>query len=164
MNNMEIERKFLIKMPDLERLAGLRGVSVVSITQTYTTVGVRLRKWIENGEVIYIKTVKKHVTDISRIEEESEISAAEYEKLMLHADPGRSSLCKTRYRLPFGGKLVEIDIFPFWSRQAFCEVELSFEEEQFSLPDFIEVIREVTADKAYRNYALTQKIPEEEKF
>ena len=164
MKNLEIERKFLIKMPDIKMLEVLPDIGIADITQTYTTVGVRLRKWTEQGRTTYIKTVKKHLSDLTRIEEESEISAEEYNSLMLLADPERNSLTKTRYRYPFKGKLIEIDVFPFWERQAFCEIELKGEDEEFSLPDFIEVIKEVSADKAYRNYALTKNIPKEENF
>lgn len=164
MKNLEIERKFLIKMPDIKMLEVLPDIGRADITQTYTTVGVRLRKWTEQGRTTYIKTVKKHLSDLTRIEEESEISAEEYNSLMLLADPERNSLTKTRYRYPFKGKLIEIDVFPFWERQAFCEIELKGEDEEFSLPDFIEIIKEVSADKAYRNYALTKNIPKEENF
>lgn len=164
MNGLEIERKFLIKMPDEKKLASLSGVSAVSIEQTYTIIGVRLRKWCENGKTFYIKTEKKHLSDITRIEEESEISEKEYNSFLALADPERKPLLKTRYRYPFGGKLIEIDVFPFWKNQAFCEVELESEEETFTLPDFIEVIREVTSEKEYRNHALSKKIPQEENF
>ena len=88
----------------------------------------------------------------------------EYEDLLSFADPQRNTILKTRYRYPFCGKLIELDLFPFWKGQAFCEVELESEDEAFSLPDFIEVIREVTSEKEYRNHALSKKIPQEEKF
>ena len=58
MKNLEIERKYLIKMPDEELLQAFPGVQIVNITQTYTGLGIRIRKWEEKGEVKYIKTVK----------------------------------------------------------------------------------------------------------
>ena len=164
MNGLEIERKFLIKMPDKNILANLDGVTIAEIEQTYTTKGIRLRKWKESGKTVYIKTEKKHISDLTRIETESEITKEEYEDLLSFADPERNTILKTRYRYPFCGKLIELDLFPFWKGQAFCEVELESEDEAFSLPDFIEVIREVTSEKEYRNHALSKKIPQEEKF
>ena len=71
---------------------------------------------------------------------------------------------KTRYVYPYKGKKMEIDVFPFWNKQAYLEVELENENDAFELPPFVEVIREITGDKAYRNYALSKKIPEEENF
>ena len=164
MNGLEIERKFLIKMPNLEALSALEGVSVIEIEQTYTLVGARIRRWTENGKTVYIKTEKTHVSDITRIEKEGEITEEEYKELLLFADPSRNTIKKTRYRYPFEDKLVEIDVFPFWKKQAFCEVELESEDEEFSLPPFLEVIREVTSEKEYRNHALSKKIPQEENF
>ncbi|MEE0928456.1 MAG: hypothetical protein UIG59_04625 [Acutalibacteraceae bacterium] len=164
MKNLEIERKYLIKMPDEELLQAFPGVQIVNITQTYTGLGIRIRKWEEKGEVKYIKTVKKHLTNLTRIETECEITRDEYERLFSFSDPERKPLEKIRYRLPFCGKLVEIDIFPFWKNQAFLEVELESEDEEFFIPDFIQTIKEVTNDPAYRNHSLAQNIPKEEKF
>lgn len=164
MKHFEIERKFLIEMPDLESLESFEGVRVLELVQTYTTLGIRLRKQTENATTIYIKTEKHKVSDMTRIEEESEIGREEYETLLRLADEGLSPIKKTRYCLPFGGKTVEIDVFPFWEHQAFCEIELTSEDEKFILPDFIKVIRELTSDKAYRNYSLAKNIPNEEIF
>ena len=164
MKHFEIERKFLIEMPDKETLEAFEGVRILELTQTYTTLGIRLRQQIENGITTYIKTEKHKVSDMTRIEEESEIGREEYNELLKLADSSLSPIRKTRYCLPYGGKNVEVDIFPFWDHQAFCEIELNCEDEEFSLPDFIKVIRELTADKAYRNYSLAKNIPNEEKF
>lgn len=164
MNNLETERKFLIKMPSLEKLSSLSNIQKVDIIQTYTTIGVRLRRWEENGEISYIKTEKTKLTDLTRIEIESKITKEEYQRLTAFADKECNPIEKIRYRYPFMEKLIEIDVFPFWSKQAFCEVELQSEDEEFLLPDFIEVIREVTHDKHYRNYSLAKKIPKEDNF
>ncbi len=162
--NLEIERKFLIEMPDENFLSGVEGCRRVEITQVYTTDHIRLRRWAEAGRVTYVKTIKKHITDMTRIEIENEIEKAEYDTLLKTADPRLSPVSKTRYIIPFGGNLLEIDLFPFWKSQAYLEIELEGEDDKFTLPDYIKVIKEVTEDKRYRNYALAQKIPEEEEF
>lgn len=161
MKNIEIERKFLIKYPDISLLEASPNTQKIEITQTYTTDNIRIRKWVEKGKTTYIKTVKYHISDLSRIEEENEISKKEYETLLLKADKTRNEIVKTRYRYSYLGKLFEIDVFPFWQKQAFLEIELDREDEPFAFPPFAEVIREVTHDKAYRNYALTLTIPKE---
>lgn len=159
---MEIERKFLIKKPTETFLNSLENVSKIEIEQTYTLIGARVRSWCENGKTIYIQTVKKELSNLSRLESEEEITKQEYEALLTLADPNRITLKKTRYRYPYGGKLIEIDLFAFWQKQAFLEIELFCETEEFSLPPFVEIIREVTADKAFRNHALAKNIPPEE--
>ena len=56
----------------------------------------------------------------------------------------------------------EIDVFPFWEDRAFCEAELPAEDTPVTLPDWLEVVREVSADKRYTNLALAREIPMEE--
>lgn len=162
MQNFEIEHKYLIKKPDENSLKGLAGVRVLNISQTYTTEGSRARKITENGKITYIKTVKKHISDLVRIENEEEISQNEYDRL-LGLKQG-NAVEKTRYVYPYKNRKIEIDVYGFWEKQAILEVELDNENDEFELPPFIEVIREVTNDKAYRNYALSKKIPKEENF
>ena len=86
----------------------------------------------------------------------------EYEALLLDKDPARIAIEKTRYTLPYGDHLLEIDIYPFWQKQAVLEIELSKEDEDFTLPVEITILREVTADAAYKNAVLAHRIPEED--
>ena len=159
MKKLEIEYKFLIKMPDENILSSLEDIRVLKLAQTYTTLGARARMIEENGNITYIKTVKKHITDLVRLETENEITKEEYVSLLEHGEG--NTIEKTRYVYPYKNKKIEIDIFPFWKNQAFLEVELENENEEFELPPFVEVIRDITEDKAYRNYALSKKIPKE---
>lgn len=164
MRKLEIERKFLIKMPDEALLKKSGDIRILKISQTYTTEGSRIRRVEEVGKITYIKTVKKHISDLVRLETEEEITLQEYEALLKLKQPDTITLNKTRYVYPYKNKNIEIDIFPFWQKQAFCEVELESEKDTFELPEFIEVIREITSDKAFRNYALSKNIPKEENF
>jgi CYTH domain-containing protein len=56
----------------------------------------------------------------------------------------------------YEGQYFEIDLFPFWSDRALCEVELSHEHAPVNLPPALKVIREVTDDAAYSNAALAE--------
>ena len=161
MNNthFEIERKFLIEYPDIKLLDSLEVCTRADIIQIYTKDKIRIRKWTENGKTTYIKTKKEKVSEITRIETEQEIDKAEFDRLCTLADSDLRPIEKRRFRYPFKNKIIEIDIFPFWTDKALCEVELESENEEFSLPSFIKVIREVTFDKRYRNSALAKEIP-----
>ena len=160
--HLEIERKFLIAYPDTDHLDSLENCSKAEITQTYLKDRARIRKWCKNKKTSYIKTVKEKISDLTHIETETEITKAEYDSLFKNADPDRNTIVKTRYRYPYMGKVIEIDVFPFWNDRAFLEVELENEDELFSLPPFINVIKEVTEDKRYRNSALAKEIPYDE--
>ena len=154
----EIERKFLIKMPNL---LALNDCEKVDIIQTYLIDKVRIRACMTNGKEVYIKTKKQKISDLVRIEDESEITKQEYETLLNFADKQRQSIQKTRYKYPYDGKVFEIDIFPNWDDRALLEIELGDENESFTIPPFIETIKEVTHLKEYRNFALAKNFPKE---
>ena len=52
-----------------------------------------------------------------------------------------------------------MDIYPFWQDRAILEVEVRGEEETVLLPRGLHVIREVSADKRYKNVNLAKEIP-----
>ena len=161
----EIERKFLIRMPDLAWLSSVAEAS--KIIQTYLRGGdpnssERVRSRESGGKTIYTHTEKLRLSARKRIEVENEIGWEEYERLLLRADPQRRTIEKTRYCLPIGSLVYEIDVFPFWHKQAFLEIELSDENQTFPWPDGIQCIRELTDDSRYTNSALALCIPEED--
>ncbi len=149
-------------MPDTAELCSQSGCTVLKITQTYLGNNSRIRLIEENGKLSYVKTVKEKVSEMTRLETEGEITKGEYTELLASADPKRNTVHKVRYRIPHNGKLLEIDIFDFWSDRAFLEIELESEAEAFSIPDYLKVIREVTLDKRYRNSALALQVPYDE--
>ena len=161
-SQFEIERKFLIRMPDLDFLHAEGDMS--HIVQTYLKRdegSERVRKRGREGEYTFTHTLKKRLSDMRRIEQEREISVDEYDRLRLLADPDMSVIYKDRYCVNYMGQLLEIDVFPFYSDRAFLEIELSDEAQQIFIPPWLEVIKEVTEDKRYTNAALAKCIPED---
>lgn len=166
---LEIERKYLIAFPDEAALLREAGCVKVSMKQVYLTrketgVSRRARRWEENGKVDYRYTEKRRISAVTREENEREISREEFEQFLNEADPACRVIEKTRYRIPYGGLLVEIDIFPFWKRQALLEVELESEQQAVCLPPYVTVLREVTEDESYTNRSIAREIPAEESF
>lgn len=157
-DGLEIERKFLIKYPDKEVISLINGLRVTQIEQSYLNDNSRIRKIVEEDKTSYIKTVKKYITDVKREEKEWEISEEEYLTALKDKKKGADTIFKTRYALPLFGLVYEIDIFPFWNDRAFMEVELEDENQQFPIPEFVEIIKEVTEDKRYTNSSLSRKI------
>lgn len=158
----EIERKFLIRMPDLRWLASAAECS--HIRQTYLLneqqgTNERVRSRERQGVTVFTHTKKTRVSDMRRIEIEREIDRSEYESLLLRADPERRTIEKDRYCLSENGLVYEIDVFPFWNDRAFLEIELTDESQSFPWPDGIICIREVTDDRRYTNSALARRIP-----
>ena len=102
------------------------------------------------------------VIDPERVEEyEREITREEYEKLIERRDPNCTFIKKVRHVFEYKGQTFELDVFPFWKNQAYLEIELPDTKTPIDIPDFIEVMREVTEDIAYTNHSLAIRIPEE---
>ena len=162
---LEIERKYLIRLPEeklLDRLASRRDW----IEQTYlageagTTERVRSRR-APGGAPVYTHTVKRRLSALTREEREEEVGEEAYRALLGRAEPGLRVIRKTRWCVPYGRHTLEIDRFPFWTDRALLEVELSSEGEAVLLPEWVEVLREVTEDKRYTNRALAAAVPYE---
>ncbi len=160
MEHLEIERKYLIRMPDAAMLAALpsSGIEQVYILSP-EGARERIRRRDYCGRVVYTHTAKTRVSELTRIENEREIGREEYEALLERADPQRRVLHKRRYLCEYAGQSFEIDVFPFWKDRALMELELSDEEQAINLPPAIEILKEVTSDKRYTNAAIAREIP-----
>ena len=157
----ETERKFLIRYPNTEFLSKIDGCRIFSFEQTYLLCdngSMRVRKSESCGKTEYIRNIKQRVSDMSHLEDEKAISEETYKELLLCADSSRRTISKTRYAVPYENHIIEIDVYPFWNDRAILEVELSAENEEFSIPHYIEIIKEVTYDKRYSNKALAKEI------
>lgn len=157
----EIERKYLIEYPDLKWLEENPACQRIEIIQTYLKSSSdeekRVRQRGCNGDYIYFQTIKKKVTDLKRIEMEKRLSQAEYLDLLMEADTNKKQIRKTRYCLTYQNQYFEIDVYPFWSDQAICEIELSDENMEIVFPEQIKVIKEVTNDDSYKNASLSKR-------
>lgn len=152
---VEIERKFLIKYPDIQLLEKLG--TKTEIEQTYLkcdNCSRRVRKATERGIPTYYYCEKKDINSRRRLEEECLISEETYINYLKEAKTG--TLYKTRYRIPYLELSFEIDLYPFWKDRAILEVELSFEDEEIQFPSYVKLIGEVTDDFSYRNISLAQ--------
>ena len=154
---LEIERKFLIRYPDLSLLEQICSRKA-EICQTYLVSEQKCSRRIRcreyDGKTEYWYNEKQKLTEMTRIERERQITEKEYLELLQEAIPGSWAIRKTRYDLPCGDLCFEIDVFPEWNDRAFAEVELDDECQGFTVPDCLTIIKEVTADKRYTNKSL----------
>lgn len=164
-SNLEIERKFLVELPDL----GLLDVTEkLEILQTYLKDGEnhsqrRVRRICRNGVVSYVYTEKIFYSAEVRMESESEIGREEYELLVAEKKAEIKPIEKTRIRFLYKNQHFELDIYPFSNLLAILELELEEPGQEIFFPDQIKVIKEVTGVDAYSNSALgnANAFPEE---
>ena len=162
----EIELKYLIRRPDAAFLAAQPGCEVWVIEQVYLIDGEggqtrRVRRVVSNGETRCYRTFKRFIDRMSSDEDEAEIGAAEYEALLRERDPESRTIYKTRYRVPHAGHVLEFDLYPFWEDRAVLEIELESEDEAPEIPDYVQIIRDVTGEPAYKNRMLARNVPME---
>jgi adenylate cyclase len=153
----EIERKFLV---DEDALASWLEDNMrpkvmlkdfTNIRQGYINTGtsnvtVRVRVENDTKSVLTIKTPTD--SKITREEIETEIPIEKAEQLLV--DPKVKCLSKKRLRIPFGGKVWELDVFEDENSQLkLVEVELESEDEDIEIPSWTTV--EVSEDIRYSN-------------
>lgn len=159
---LEIERKYLISYPDINELMKDRFCRKTEISQTYLNYPdgryCRIRKRTVDGSSIYIKTVKKKISELKRIEVETPLTEQEYNALLNDCTAEKCTVEKTRYCLVCHSQYFELDVFPFWDDRALLEIELIDENESVKLPDHINVIREVTFEEEYKNYSIAKRL------
>ena len=139
---LEIERKFLVT--DAWRPEG---------------TGIRVRQgYIANGETLLVRvrrqderaflTLKGRTTGVSRAEYEYPIPAEDAEELLSLAEA--PPIEKTRYRIPFGAHVWEVDVFSGENEGlVLAEIELKREDEPFERPPWLGA--EVSGDPRYYN-------------
>lgn len=164
---IEIERKYIIKKPDINVLRAQRGFTESSIVQIYLTSDSaqthRIRKRVCNGVTSYTETRKIRIDKISSTEIERDITAEEFDSLSQSIRAGSRPIEKTRYTFMIGQQVFELDFYPAWGQSCIMETELAKSDTVVSFPGFISVLREVTGCKEYSNSAMANAFPKEEK-
>lgn len=147
----ETERKFRVLNDDYKAQA----TASFSIAQGYLnshperTVRVRIK-----GDKGYLTIKGKgNESGITRLEWEKEISLAEAQLLLPLCEKG--AIEKTRYEIPVGKHVYEVDVF--YGDNAglvIAEIELEDENEAFEKPNWLDI--EVTGDEKYYNAYLSR--------
>lgn len=152
----EVERRWLVKIPE-----NIGDFQYHTIEQAYLEPENGFQGRIRRLDDRFIYTEKARTgSSAVRIENEREITKAEYDEYKKHTI--LNIVKKKRYIIPYGGLKFEFDIFEntVESGYAIMEAELPEESAQVKLPDFIDVVAEVTEDSYYtnRNFASMDKI------
>lgn len=167
---LEIERKFLVKLPmEWSQLSEMFDdlVTIKRITQTYLIPkegeqAARIRKTIEglkdDLKTEYHFNQKKPVDAGVHEETEREISQADYNRYLKKSDPKKHSVEKTRFVIRYNDQDFELDVFKNdLAGLAILEIELEDKNDTVELPPFLKVVKEVTKDKRYTNYSLADR-------
>ena len=165
MDNLEIERKFVIELPDFEKMRKMSGYAFSDITQVYmkTVKGVshRIRKRDGASGTVYTETKKTRIDEMTALEEECEIEKERYEELYSLRDEALRVITKRRHVFEYMGQIFEIDVYPEWQRSCIMETELKSKSQFPQIPDFISIVRDVTGVREYSNHSMARIFPKE---
>ncbi len=164
-DGVEIEKKFVIALPDIDKLRGLDGYSESEILQIYlnTQKGIthRIRKRTNGTNVSFTETKKRRIDKMSSFESEHDIDERQFSALSENLRAGSRPIIKKRITFLYAGRLFEVDIYPEWKRSCIMEVELPGREDEIKWPPFIELIADVTGKSAYSNSSMSSAFPNE---
>lgn len=149
MNNLEIERKFLVSGDYKSFAFAQQRIVQAYIVPNYEGRSVRVRIKGDKG-YITIKGASSE-SGMSRFEWEKEIPITEAEQLLQLAVKGKIE--KTRYLIKAGNYIFEVD--EFYGDNAgliVAEIELTSEADTFEKPEWLG--KEVTGDNRYYNSQL----------
>ncbi|MBQ8176242.1 MAG: hypothetical protein IJ035_04280 [Oscillospiraceae bacterium] len=153
---LEIERRWLVKLPNCLDKYESHYIEQAYLEPANGFQG-RIRRW--DNKFIYTEKARTG-SNMSRIENEREITETEYAELQQHTI--LNVIKKRRYIIPVGTLKFELDVFENAVETGYgiMEAELPEETAAVELPAFVEIVREVTEDSYYtnRNFASMEKI------
>ena len=158
----EIEKRFLIRLDNLDEIKSKYDYNLFDIYQTYLYSNKpdeerRIRQktqyfdpsWSEEDRnTEYYFTVKTGVRTKKEIKVHKEI----YE--LLKDFSISNTLYKRRYVIEYLGLTYGINVYDWWTDVGIMEVELSSTLEYPVLPPEIEIVADITNDSRFSNYSL----------
>ncbi len=163
-DGLETERKYIVDMPDNKAFDVINKIGKkYKIIQTYLVKGKndgsvrRVRKTEKDGKTEYFYTEKTDVSFGVRREIEREISKEEYDGFLKEKDENLHEINKERYVFGYENNVFELDVYPFEKKYAILETELENIDDKVEIPTFLKVVKDVTGENAYTNYALSMR-------
>ena len=158
------QRKYLVKNVDLDKLKDNHLVKL-ELEQYFTDISdgedTMIRKVTKDGKNIYSKITKRNtLIDHERMTTSRLIHEADYREAVASLD---EPICKVRYCFTYNKQYYRLDIFDKPSDLMILEAEMTNDNKKLSIPDFIEVDRDITDDINYRNVNLYKKVNSDSK-
>jgi len=168
---LAVTRKFLLKRKptNAELKAKLNKFEEFEVDQTYLAAHrsnerCRVRRRQQGANVsfqhqLWVTEEKADGTPETSLMERT-LSAREYFIMLKQADPHRLPISKTLTCFHWGATYWELNSFRGASHVAILEVEAESTQSPISMPDFVEVEREVTDETSYDSYAVAAALAE----
>lgn len=148
-----VQKKFLIKMPTEKAFSSIRGLHKVEILQTYLyskddRVERRIRQVGSDGNYAFYYTEKRKLPKLGISKNERKLSQQEYISLLMN---GEKSIRKTRYYFLSRNQYFYLDTYSNWNDKAILKIDLTYENKSVFIPNWIDVIQDVTDKTDFKN-------------
>lgn len=156
---MPEKHKYLIAMPDMQKLTATYGAATLDMMQTYLlelnpSVERRVRQQRNGEDYLYFYTEKHLMPDGTKWDTEKPISQKDYVTYLMEGDPALHAVHKVKYRFTYACQRFEIDVYPFSDDKAIMFRYAG--SDSVKLPPEITVLRDVTGNPDFKNRQLAK--------
>ena len=153
--------KYLVNVNEalLERIKNEANYSSAQIEQFYLVspngLERRIRKRTRNNNDFYSFSEATYLSSNERIKTDKVLSSRQYYDYMSEIDKKLNPINKQRHSFIVNDSFYKLDIFDFDKTKGILSLQVAAGDEVY-IPDYIEVIKEVSNDEKYKNYYLAQ--------
>ena len=116
----------------------------------------RIRQRERNGSLLYTYSEANYLSTNERIKTDRVLSERQYYDYMNDVDKNLNVIDKQRYSFIEDNRFYKLDVFDFDTSKGILSVQLPKEAVNVKLPEFVNVVKDVTDDINYKNYYLAK--------
>lgn len=152
------QRKYLVSIVDMDALENIG--NRVNITQDYIKVNdgyeYRVRKITQDNNASYHLNVQKREQNGQRkVMNERVLQERDYEALLMSKDGSYATVNKERYSFVYGDQYFKLDFFD--DGFMLLEVNVTKENPEVTIPNFLKIRKDVTEDNEYSNIEIARR-------
>ncbi|MBQ2137904.1 MAG: AAA family ATPase [Erysipelotrichaceae bacterium] len=163
-NNEPVEKfnRYLVEVNDdvLNRMKEETSYSKSHIVQYYLLSDNgyerRIRAKEKNGETMYSYAEANYLSTNERVKVDRVLTERQYKDYFHQIDPEFNVIDKNRYSFMYKNLFFKLEVFDFDTSKGILTVDQPSDGRQVEIPDYINVLKDVSDDLNYKNYYLAK--------
>lgn len=158
----EVFNKYLIEVNDdvIANMALQQNYTTSHIIQHYlkSPEGIerRIRKRERQDSVLYSYSEARYLSTNERVKSDRVLSERQYYDYLADVDEALNVIDKDRHSFILHDNFYKLDLFSFDKTKGILSVQVTKDNKDVKLPDYVKVIKDVTEDVNYKNYYLAK--------
>lgn len=116
----------------------------------------RIRRREKGDSTLFYYSDANMLTPFTRIKTDRIISERQYKDYLIEIDPNLGAIDKERYSFTYKNHFFRLDIFDFDQSKALLSAQIIQSDESIELPEFVNVLKDVSDIVNYKNYYLAK--------